>query len=255
MIYDCFTFFNEFELLEIRLNELGDTVDKFVICESDLTHTGKEKPLNFPSVADKYKQFNIDYLVYRGIPDVSNAWINEENQRNYLAKGLSNCNRQDVIILSDIDELPNPSAVANFDEPCICSLQMNVGYFFMNCMFNNFWNHPKIFRYGNIIAGTLSDIRLCRGDFMTKVIPNGGTHFSYLGGIEKIRYKLSSFAHQEFNNDNVNNEELLRARIERNEDLFGTGQTLRTYELDEIDYYLPAYVSENLPKFQHMIRR
>lgn len=254
MVYDCFTFFNEFDLLEIRLNELRHVVDKFIICESDLTHTGKKKPLNFPEVAERYAGFDIEYLVYRGIPEVSDAWINEESQRNFLAKGLLGCSRGDIVVLSDIDELPNPSTVAGFDEPCICSLQMNVGYFYMNCMFDNLWSHPKIFKYGNIAAGTLSDIRLRRGSFLTKAIPNGGTHFSYLGGVEKIRYKLNSFAHQEFNTDTINNEELLRWRIDRNEDLFGLGKKLKKFRLDEIDYYFPEYVLENRAKFAHLIR-
>ena len=254
MVYDCFTFLNEYELLEIRLNELKDVVDRFVICESDQTHTGMKKPLNFPAIASKYREFDIEYLVYKGIPNVSDPWINEQNQRDYLVNGLSACKNHDLIILSDIDELPHPETVKSFDEPGICSLQMNLSYYYMNCLFNTMWRHAKIFKFGNIIAGSLSSIRLSTGNYVATVLANGGTHFSYLGGIDKISYKLSAFAHQEFNNEKYNDEDLIRGRIEANEDLYGRGDISVTYPLEHIDYYFPRYVSDNLERFRHLIK-
>jgi beta-1,4-mannosyl-glycoprotein beta-1,4-N-acetylglucosaminyltransferase len=254
MVYDCFTFLNEYELLDIRLHELKGIVDTFVICESDHTHKGVKKPLNFPSVAHLYRDFDIKYLVYPGIADVSDAWVNERNQRDHLVNGLSGCKSHDVIILSDIDELPNPEVVKSFDEPCICSLEMNLSYYYLNCLFSTMWRHAKIFKYGNIIAGTLSSIRLNESDYLGKVIANAGTHFSYLGGIEKISYKLGAFAHQEFNNEKFNDADLIRKRIEANEDLYGSGNTFVTYPLQHIDYYFPRYVLENLERFRDLIK-
>src|SRR4051812_5983866 len=100
MIYDCFTFFNELDLLEIRLNELDPVVDKFVLVEATKTHQGKEKPLYFTMNKSRYEKFlpKIIHVVVDTYPDYEgqSAWLLEHHQRNMIMKGLEGCSPADV---------------------------------------------------------------------------------------------------------------------------------------------------------------
>ena len=117
MTYDCFPFFNELDLLEIRLNVLKDVVDRFVLVEAGETHTGKTKPFCFAANRDRFAAF-ADRIVYRRIekfPAGHGAWWNENYQRNEISKVLSEIGvrDEDDILISDLDEIPNrmPSGV------------------------------------------------------------------------------------------------------------------------------------------------
>ena len=105
-VYDCFCYFNEDLLLELRLETLWDEVDYFVICESVLTISGLPKPLYFD--LENFQKYNskIRHLVIRDYPfDTSDAWRNERWQRDYLINGLFDANPDDWILLSDVDEI------------------------------------------------------------------------------------------------------------------------------------------------------
>ena len=122
MIFDCFTFFNELDLLEIRLHTLKDVVDKFVIAEATRTHTGKPKELVFDKNRSRFAEFKdkiVHVVVDNLLPEEEVSkdsynlpWINENRQRNALIKGLSNVDDGDVIIVSDVDEIPRPERIA-----------------------------------------------------------------------------------------------------------------------------------------------
>ena len=115
-IYDCFTFFNELELLDLRLKELYNHVDYFVLVEATLTHTGKPKELIFEKNKDKYSDYldKIIYVKVNDLPDYNDfegIWEPENFQRNCIVRGLTNAEDSDVIMVSDIDEIPRPSAI------------------------------------------------------------------------------------------------------------------------------------------------
>src|SRR3954464_1583382 len=99
MIYDCFTFFNELDLLEIRLNELDPVVDKFVLVEATKTHQGKDKPLYFLENKARYEKFlaKIIHVVVNEYPDYEgkSAWLLEHHQRNMIIEGLKECKSGD----------------------------------------------------------------------------------------------------------------------------------------------------------------
>ena len=111
-VYDCFTFFNEFELLELRLKTFYDLVDYFVIVEANKTHTNEPKPFNFLERQKEFKQYfkKIRYVMddsvvpYNGVGD----WSIENNQRNNIIQGLPDAEPDDLILISDVDEFPNP---------------------------------------------------------------------------------------------------------------------------------------------------
>lgn len=112
-IYDCFTFFNEFELLELRLKLLDPVVDYFVIVEANKTQRGIPKSFNFEKQKDNFSAY-AEKIIYVKVTDLpaykgDRDWGIENYQRNCIARGLQNCKPNDLIIISDLDEIPNPN--------------------------------------------------------------------------------------------------------------------------------------------------
>lgn len=115
-IYDCFMFFNELDMLEIRLNILNDKVDYFVIAEATTTHSGEKKELFFEKNKSRFSKFldKIIYIIVDDMPKIINGdrWPSDTFQRNSVMRGLRKCEDNDIIMISDLDEIPN---LENFD--------------------------------------------------------------------------------------------------------------------------------------------
>ena len=256
-IYDTFLFFNELDLLEIRFNILNDYVDYFVIGECINTFTGNKKPLYFKENKARFSKFH-DKIIYVEIPpkNFKKAWDNDFYQRNYLIKGLKNAKLNDVIHLSDLDEIPNPDAlkyILPIIENDIFSLNQFLFYYYLNNLSLEKWNRAKVFRLGSIKNFDLQTIRDLEINKLLKCwyVENGGWHFSYLGGSEKIKYKIKSFAHQEFNKkeylDNI--EENMK---KDNQDIFNRFSKFVKVKVRK-DIY-PKWLVENKDKYQHLIK-
>ena len=109
---DCFIFFNELDLLEIRLNSLAPRVERFVLCESKQTHSGKEKPLYFEDNKERFRNFNITNLIcdgglYQDCIRKEDSWKRENYQREFLMSGIRDVSPEAMILMSDIDEIPD----------------------------------------------------------------------------------------------------------------------------------------------------
>ena len=117
MIYDAFPFFNELDLLELRLKTLESVVDRFILVEATRTHTGHPKPLFFQENKSRFSAFlnRIEHIVVDDYPPFETAWTYENHQRNCIVRGLSNAKPDDWILVSDLDEIPNPSMI----EKCV----------------------------------------------------------------------------------------------------------------------------------------
>ena len=121
-IFDCFQYFNEEHIAEIRFNILNKFVDKFIIVESTVNHQGKPKKLNFD--INKYKKFKnkINYIIVDDTPEnikkphEGGESLVEQHQRNSIMKGLKNADDNDLIILSDVDEIPDLNKLNEFDK-------------------------------------------------------------------------------------------------------------------------------------------
>src|ERR1700722_9865012 len=113
MIYDCFTFFNELELLELRLHELAGVVDKFVLVEATETHTNKPKPLYYQENRARFSAFHdkIIHVTHAKMLKSSDTWIPETFQRNCIGRGLKDCRPDDFVLVSDLDEIPRADVV------------------------------------------------------------------------------------------------------------------------------------------------
>ncbi len=225
-IVDCFTFFNELDLLKFRLEELYDKVDHFVLIESTKTFTGQVKPLYYSLNKDEFEKWNdkithvvvtdmpislpqykIDELV--ALPEIRNInWVREHHQRRSVGKGLSrlNLNFDDVIILSDLDEIPD----LNIAEKNIKFLDMGPIVFEQDWYIWNLdwmkgmkWRGSTMFTYSHYVNNKdiFQHLRNIRWDDVTEesefTIINCGWHFSWFGSSEFIRKKMFAFAHTE----------------------------------------------------------
>ena len=113
-IIDCVTYFDEQTLLEMRLNILNDYVTKFIITEGGYDHRGNKRSLNFD--INMYPKFK-DKIIYQPVydfPDLENPWSMLEYQRNYSMKEIANFDDDTFVIVSDVDEIPNPKKINEF---------------------------------------------------------------------------------------------------------------------------------------------
>jgi beta-1,4-mannosyl-glycoprotein beta-1,4-N-acetylglucosaminyltransferase len=252
-IIDCFTFYNEVQMLEFRLEELGEFVDFFVIVEANKTFVGLEKEKNFPE-QNKIVQKYIDKIVYvfvDDMPDGDDPWEKEEHQRNCITRGLNkiNLDNDDIIIISDCDEIPDINAVIAISEYGIgkiggfLALEQDMYYYNLKTKSKTNWYHSKICSYlffKNV--DNVNKIRLGKCNF---AVGSGGWHFSYFGGVDMIKNKINNFSHQEFNNSEFTDELRINEAIEKSIDLF---------RRDGIEYFsIDIDDNEYLPKNYKML--
>ena len=225
-IIDCFTFFNEIDLLKMRIELLYDHVDKFVISEANVTFSGKRKPYNFLERRNDFKQYldKIEYLRYE--PNIKNlnftkpnkmdqshaAWQIEIGQRDFLYSAVKDLDDDSLIIVSDVDEIWDPITMNILKNKMhiikSVRLDMEFHYFYMNCKGvgpqNSRWNRafctlPSELKVNPSLG--FSEIRT--SNLKMPTIKKGGWHFSYLGGTESVINKIKSFSHQELNTEEI----------------------------------------------------
>lgn len=233
-IFDCFTYFNEADILRIRLEELGDLVDFFVIVEASETFTGSSKRFYFddiPSWIDKWKEKIIRVKV--NFPqDVNTSWLKEYYQRNAIISGLSLAEPEDIIIISDADEIINSNIVSQLkliEKP----VRLDVKQYFWNYNWQvpqhcNQGARPIVARFKDLETHSCQELRA--GDWHT--IPDAGWHFSFFGETEKIKKKIESFAHTEYDITEYKNDEAILYRMNNGIDPFDRFP-LKYYEIDQ----------------------
>jgi beta-1,4-mannosyl-glycoprotein beta-1,4-N-acetylglucosaminyltransferase len=202
MIVDCFTFFNELDLLEIRLNELGGVVDKFVIVEAELTQSLLPKPLHFEENRWRYGDFLHKIVHVKMTKDEcpsndSNAWAMENAQRNKIFDGVQSLylSDDDIVLISDLDEIPSSKAVGGLETALgqwdICSIEMGFYAYFLNLKAQERdWVGSVATKYKLFKEHMPQDFRKYKDAFNR--ISGGGWHFSWLGGYNKIYEKSLS---------------------------------------------------------------
>jgi len=261
-IYDAFLFFNELDLLELRFKELNDTVDFFVITEATITHQGNPKPLYFKENEKRFEKYKdkIIYILVDHFPvfnedDWKKPWDREQWQRHCLIKGLTNCKDNDVIILSDADEIPNVEAIKNYKGGGIKSLEQNLYYYDFHHLAEKKWTCAKIMQFKDVKEGKTKIQDNNPFIFSTylrneehEIIKNGGWHFSYLADTKGIINKLKSFSHREFNTHPYTEEEYIRQCIDKNKNLFS--DDVLSYV--EIDNSYPKTILDNINKYKSM---
>ena len=269
-IFDCFMYFDEDLILDLRLNALNNFVDKFIIVESNITHTGKSKTLKFD--INKFKKFEnkIDYRPIENLTIDKNLKIKEnwsrhhlidQSIRNSIASYIDDASENDWIIISDIDEIPNLNKLENFD------INKKFGFFEQQlfCYKFNLRSVNESPWYGSRISVKkylrspqwLRNIKVKsdRG-FFSKLINNhqiikeGGWHFTSIKKPSEIITKLESFAHSEMVKPHMLNLEYIKNKIDNQKDIFDRDIILEKVEIND---KFPNYLLENLEKFSDFI--
>ncbi|MDC3127492.1 hypothetical protein OA498_02355 [Candidatus Pelagibacter bacterium] len=263
LIYDCFQYFNEDHIVDLRLNILNNFIDKFIIVESTVTHQGKTKKLNFD--LNNYKKFKdkINYIVVDDTPSQikkpheGGDSLVEKHQRNSIIKGLNSAKDNDLIILSDVDEIPDLNKLNEFDKNNYAVFSQKMFMYKINLLNQkeNNWHGSKMCLKKNLRSPQwLRNLKFKEYPFWRidkvrnlQIIKNGGWHFSYLQTPENISKKIQSFAHGEFNKDEVINLENIHSKIQKEQDIFDRGHDLKRVELDST---FPDYILDNKEKFK-----
>ena len=293
-IFDCFMYFDEEVVLDVRLNTLDKYVDYFVIVESVFTHKGDKRKLQFNH--KKFEKFKdkIIYLIYDENPlkikkvlesdnhDIKshkyifNAIFRENGQRNFILKGLNKANDQDMILISDVDEIPN---LENLDlekiNQKIILFGQDMFYYKFNLKLPNLnWTGTKGCRKKNLKTPQwLRNIKdkkypIYRLDTFfsqtkyidIKFIINGGWHFSNIKTASEIEHKLKSYLHhREFDENPMSKDEIEEIikkkqaiydlKVDKKINKIGDGSKLEKYPLNK----LPKYLLDNINDYKDWI--
>ena len=259
-IYDCFQYFNEDHIVDLRMNILNEYVDYFVISESNKTHQGKDKKINFNiNNFSKFKD-KIIFIVAEYSQEINfknhtgGESPIEQHQRNSLVKGLKNAQPDDIIILSDSDEIPDLSKLGEIKKGkkfIAFSQKMFMYKLNLQNINESNWIGSKITKKKYLKnMQSLRDLKFkdypfWRFDKKELQIIKGGWHFSFLQAPDQILEKIKSFSHGEFNNNDIDIKKI-EEKIINNKDIFDRNNVLRKVNLDET---FPSYVLENKDKF------
>mgnify|MGYP006080067833 FL=1 len=289
-IYDCFMYFDEEVVADVRLHTLNEFVDYFVIVESKFTHKGEPRKLKFDHKKfEKFKEkiiYIIDEKVYpqtqeiqtedsedeKSIKLIFNATYRENGQRNLLHTGLKEANDEDLILISDVDEIPKLTGLnfKNINEKIILFKQDMFYYKFNLWLPNLIWTGTKACRKKNLINPQwLRNIKDRKYSFFRidtlfsstkfnsiKIINDGGWHFTNIKTPKEIELKFRSYLHhREFDLNPLsanqigeiikNKKAIYDLKVDKTLNKFGNGGVLKKFELNK----LPGYIIKNQKKF------
>ncbi len=265
-IFDCFQYFNEDHIADLRFNILDEYVDFFVVVESTVNHQGQTRKLHFDK--NKYKKFlnKIVYIEVDDTPDnikkphTGGESLVEQHQRNSIMKGLNKSEDNDLIILSDVDEIPDLNKLKVFDKNKYAVFSQKMFMYKLNLLNlnENNWHGSKICLKKNLKSPQwLRNLKFKKYPFWRidkqknlQIIDNGGWHFAYLQDVKNISKKIKSFAHGEFNKAEIVSEKNIEFKINQGEDVLGRGYKIKKIEIDSS---YPKYIVNNKDKLKNWI--
>jgi len=261
-VFDCFKFFNELELLELRLMELSDVVDYFVLVEASTTHTGNPKEYIFEKNKHLFKEYlpKILHIKVDDLPAYSKddatkfqggIWEAENYQRNCIMKGLAFADPGDKVIVSDVDEIPNTDTIKKYiNETQWVTFRQDLFYYYVNCKQNCHWDGPIMATMGTF--ETPQQLRnAARKGFNPK--PNGGWHYSFMGGPERIRTKVESIAESHLIIENVGTVGDIEEKMSSQVDLWNRPDDYAKKEIVDISGNKPKTLDKFLERNPHFI--
>jgi len=282
-IYDVFTFFNELDLLELRLELLNDHVDKFVLIECVETFSGNPKKLYYEENKDRFKKYHgkiihhitydppksfldvrerildpnsdelmkqicIQALTTSNVPQGELHWLKEFYQKESIRRALVGLEDEDLCFITDLDEIWNPELDYSFvEDHKIYKLKQLAYSLYINNRSSEAWAGTLLTKYKNIKNACLSHLRVpSKTEY--EYIENGGWHFTFMGGEEQIKLKLESYGHQEYNNDGIKNK--IKDLLEEGKDVLGRNEF--KFWIDESE--LPKYLIDNKNKYRQYFK-
>lgn len=294
-VYDCFTFYNEFELLELRLKSLWDMVDYFILVEADKNHINQSKPFYFGERIAEFKEFlpkirhvplRFNNVEYKGVGD----WTLENAQRNGIMYGLLDSEPDDLVIISDVDEFPAPDIIQRINENNVqlisqCSiapladgrmltvpcqilipalslldyvpvvLDQKFHYYYLDWIAKGTWKGTKIVKRKNL--RTPQEIRKLNNNI--PFILNGGWHFSYMGGVDRIIKKMTSIVDGNElvvkSDKNLTDKDYVKECMRTGKDIYGRENVSESqfypYDISNINL---SYLNEFVKKYPYFLR-
>jgi beta-1,4-mannosyl-glycoprotein beta-1,4-N-acetylglucosaminyltransferase len=301
-IYDGFLFFNELELLELRLNTLNNVVDYFILVEASVTHQGTPKPFIFEENKERFSKFlnkiihikiteipssfstlpnitptNFKEEIIKGIYDdisktrLFNRFVSHEMgfgrdffQKESIKLGMENASDDDIFISSDLDEIPNPEIISRlnefFEPDAFYTFNQTHYCYYLNMMhfshidntaynqeINSNWKGSRMGTWKNMKHYSLNELRAQDNND----IIDSGWHFSWMGGIDKVKTKLQSYSHQENNQSHI---------IDNVDKMMNVDDTIYDFRGDKsikvpitLDTH-PEYLVNNIDKYKHLIK-
>ncbi|MCR4901337.1 MAG: glycosyl transferase GT17 family protein [Butyrivibrio sp.] len=277
MVYDCFQFFNELDMLKIRLNVMSPVVDKFVISEATETFSGLKKPLYYEENKEMFKEFE-DKIIHLVVDDTPPGFTHDRDtfQKNAVTRGLKDCTDDDIIIFSDLDEIPNPDKVreilSDFQEDKIYHFAQRLFYCYLNMeevsgnllsyagefegVERKKWIGSKMISYKLMreLGLKCGELRFPERKEIGIRVDDGGWHFGYMGGHgekdvkKRVTEKVVSAAHTEYNSKHVLGQ--VENQIKDGKDIFGRDARFVKAEIDES---YPLYIREHQKELDYLI--
>lgn len=277
-VYDVFTFFNELDMLEMRLDMLDPYVDKFVLIECVETFSGNPKPLYYEENKERFKKYHhkiihhvtydppksyqdlrqrildsnsdelmkqicIQALTTSNVPPGELHWLKEFYQKENIRRALVGLEDEDLCFITDLDEIWNPELdYKNIEDHKIYKLKQLAYSLYLNNRSSEPWAGTLLTKYKNIKNACLNHLRT-PSKTQYEYIENGGWHFTFMGGADQIKLKLESYGHQEYNNERVKSS--VEENLQSNRDVLGRSEF--RFWIDESQ--LPKYIIENKQKY------
>jgi beta-1,4-mannosyl-glycoprotein beta-1,4-N-acetylglucosaminyltransferase len=293
-IFDCFMFFDEEVVVDVRLNTLNEFVDYFIIVESRFTHKGDLRELKFNHKKfEKFKDkiiYVIDDQIYSQTEEIKpldnegeksrkyifNAAYRENGQRNLISKGLSGAENEDLILISDVDEIPKLNNVnLKMINKKIILFKQDMFYYKFNLHLPNLiWTGTKACKKKHLInpqwLRNIKDRKYSLFRFDTffsktkytdiKIINDGGWHFSNIKTAKEIEFKLKSYLHhREFDENPLSVNEIEKIiqdkqaiydlTVDKTTNKVGNGNKLEKFELEK----LPIHIQLNKDNYKEWI--
>ena len=293
-IYDCFMFYDEDLVVDLRLNILNKYVNEFIIVESKYTHSGEKRQLIFDET--KYPQFKdkINYIILDNEPEnleeinkkdtedkknskyIMNALKRENYQRNGITKGLSNASSDDLILISDVDEIPNLSNLnINEIKNEIILFKQNFYYYKFNLRLENMpWLGTKACKYKILKSPQwLRNIKDKKYPFWRldvlfsnkkysniKFVENGGWHFSNMKSAAEIEKKMRTYLHHREYDINPLGKDKIEEIIKSKKSIYNLRADMKTDKFDGTQNLkptdgseLPDFIKKNKKKYSNWI--
>ena len=275
-VVDLFPFFNELELLELRLTVLSPYVDEFIVVECEQTFSGNKKPLYFLNNRQMFDEWRDKITLHIVKDPLQNRrdlkarlstvgessldqWILKQTasspvasgpfqwkrtffQKESARKALLGLDDRDIVFYSDLDEIWNPHMTFDWNENSIHKLKQSVYMYWLNNRSSEVWQSAFFCNYKTIREQSINHLRGGRSDNNYQIVNNGGWHFTFQGGEERIRRKIEAYDHQEFNKKRIKSR--VMKRLEKNQDIFG-----RHHQFVKDENGLPPELTEFRQKF------
>jgi len=267
-IYDCFSYWDEDLLLDIRLNILNNYVDFFVIVEGNRTWQNNHKELKFNLNNFSKFQNKIIYVPVEDMPDGDNPYERENFQRNCILRGLDKSKEDDLIIISDLDEIPNPSSIKNFNKKMKYAVFKQKHYYYkfnLHSTINPYWHGSRICLNKFLKSPQwLRELKFKKRPWwrldkkrLNNILEDGGWHFCNLKTPSELLYKYKNLC--ETNDPYSFNEKIdekyldvkeIEKRISKGLDIIGREEK---YIKVDVDQSYPKYIQDNKNLFSQWI--